>query len=138
MGKKQEPKAATPSERSLSRGRSVSKKRGIRCKSNHGAILREPCRYFWKGSCTRTSCEYWHPPECQFYKNETGCKAGDKCLFLHYKGDEQPNKKPKRIYFPKRRGSDDKNSVAIVESVSPMGCVSQDSDALVSQGRKSR
>ena len=22
----------------------------------------------------------WHPPECHFYKNETGCKAGDKCL----------------------------------------------------------
>ena len=32
--------AATPSEPALSRGRSVSKKRSIRDKSNHGSILR--------------------------------------------------------------------------------------------------
>ena len=44
----------------------------------------------------RTSCEYWHPPECQFYTTESGCKAGDKCLFPHFKVDEQPNKKPKK------------------------------------------
>ena len=81
---------------------------------------------------------YWHQPECQFYKNETGCKAGDKCLFPHCKVDEQPNKKPKKSNFPKRRENDDKNAVAIVRSVSQLGCVSQDSDALVSQGRKSR
>ena len=86
-----------------------------------------------KRTCTRTSCEYWHPPECQFYEKATGFKAGDKCLFPHYKVDEQPNKKPKKSCFPKRRESDDKNAVAIVKSVSQLGCVSQ----LVSQGRKS-
>ena len=69
---------------------------------------------------------------------ETGFKAGDKCLFPHYKVDEQPNKKPKKGNIPKRRESDDKNAVAIVKSVSQLGCVSQDPDALVSQGRKSR
>ena len=58
--------AATPSEPSLSRGRSVSRKRSIRGKSNHGAILRQPCHYYLKGSCTWSLCEYWHPPECQF------------------------------------------------------------------------
>ena len=63
-------------------------------------------------------------------KNETGCKAGDECLFPHYKVDEEPNKKTKKSNFPKRRESDFKNAVAIVKSVS------QDSDALVSQGRK--
>ena len=47
-------------------------------------------------------------------------------------------KKPKKNFFPKRRESDDKNAVAIVKTVSQLGCVSQDSDALVSQGRKSR
>ena len=86
--------AATPSEPSLSRGRSVSKKRSIQCKNYHGAILRQPCSFFLKGICTRSPCEYWHPPECQVYKTETGCKAGDKCLFPHHKVDEQPNKKP--------------------------------------------
>ena len=55
--------AATPSEPTVSRGRSVSRKRSIRGKSNHGAtILRQPCRKYLKGTCTRAPCEYWHPP----------------------------------------------------------------------------
>ena len=83
----------------MKRGRSVSRKRSIRGKSNHGSILRQPCRYHLKGTCTRSPCEYWHPTECQFYKTETGCNAGDKCLFPHHKVDEQPNKKPKNGYY---------------------------------------
>ena len=23
---------------------------------------------FLKGTCMRTSCEYWHPPECHFFR----------------------------------------------------------------------
>ena len=77
-------------------------------------------------------------PSVNSKKTESGCKARDKCPFTH-KVDEQPNKNPKKSnYFPKRRESDDKNAVAIVKSVSQLGCVSQDSDALVSQGGKSR
>ena len=30
-------------------------------------------------------------------KQGSGCKAGDKCLFPHYKVEEQPSKKPKKI-----------------------------------------
>ena len=72
-------------------------------------------------------------------KKHFRCKAGDTCLFPHYKVDEQPNKKKqKKSNIPKRRESDDKNAVAILKSVSKLGCASQDSDALVSQGRKSR
>ena len=136
---KPEPKAAAPSEPSMSRGRSVSRKRSIRGKSNHGAILRQPCRYL-KGTGTRSPCEYWHSPECQFYKTETGCKAGDKCLFPHHKVDEQPNKKPKKGYYShKRTHNDDKNAVASVNIVPQLGCVSQDSEKLVSQrGKQSR
>ena len=73
--------AATLSEPTVARRRRVSRKRSIRGKSNHGAILRQPCTYNLKGTCTRSPCEYWHPPECQFYKKETGCQAGDQCLF---------------------------------------------------------
>ena len=47
-------------------------------------------------------------------------------------------KSRKKSYIPKRRESDDKNAVAIVKSASQLVCVSQDSDGLVSQGRKSR
>ena len=88
---------------SRSRGRSVSRKRSIRGKSNHGSILRQPCRSYLKGNCTRTSCKNWHPPECQFYKNETGCQGGDKCVFPHYKVGEQPYKRPKKGNFPRKK-----------------------------------
>ena len=59
-------------------------------------------------------------------------------MFPHCKVDEQPNEKVEKEQHPKRRESDDKNTVAIVKSVSQMGCVSQESGALVSQGRQSR
>ena len=45
----------------------------------------------------------WHRPECQFYKTETGCKAGDKCMFPHHKVDEQPNKKAEDRLLPKKK-----------------------------------
>ena len=93
----------TPSEPCLSRGRSVSKKRSIQGKSNHGAILRQPCRYFLKGTCTRSPCEYWQPPECQFFKTGTGCKARDTCMFPHHKVGEQPTQKPKKGYYSHKR-----------------------------------
>ena len=64
-------------------------------------------------------------------------KAGDNCLFPHHELDEQPSKKPKKVYYShKRRESDDKNAVAIVKIVPQLCCVSQDSDALVSQRGK--
>ena len=50
-----------------SRSRSVPRKRSIRGKSNHGSILRQPCKYYLWGTCTRTLYEYWHLPECQFF-----------------------------------------------------------------------
>ena len=90
---KPEHTTATPSEPSLSRGRRVSKERSIQGESNHGAILRRPCRYCLQGTCTRSPCEYWHPPECQFFLTESGCKAGDKCLFPHCGVEEHPSKK---------------------------------------------
>ena len=94
---KPEHTTATPSE--SCRGREVSGSKG-----NHGSILRQPCRFFLRGTCTRTSCEYWHPPECQSYKTETGCKAGDKCQFPPHKVDEQPNKKAKeRLLFTHKK-----------------------------------
>ena len=57
-------------------------------------------------------------------------------MYPHFKVDEQPNKRPKKGFFPKRRESEDKGAVAIVKSVSQLGCVSQDSDALDSQATK--
>ena len=112
----------------------MSQKRSTQGTSNHGAILRQPCRYHLKSTCTRWPCEYWHPPSVNSYRTETGCKAGDKCLIPHHKVDEQPNKKPKKGYYShKRRDNDDKNAVAVVKIVPQLGCLSQDPDPLVSQ-----
>ena len=73
-----------------------------------------------KGTCTKSPCEYWHPPECQFYKTKSGCKFKPECSFPHWKVEEQPNKKPKK--------GDDKSAVAIVKSVRQFSCVSQDTE----------
>ena len=65
--------AATPPEPSLSRGRSVSKKRSIRGKSNRGSTLRQPCKHHLRDTCTPSCCVHWHPPECRFHQNDAGC-----------------------------------------------------------------
>ena len=104
----------------MTRGRSASRKRSARGRSQTGRILRQPCRYYLKGTCARSPCEYWHLPACQFYK------ARDKCLFPHYKVEEQPSKKPKKSF--QNGKSDDKGAEAIVKTVPQFGCVSQESE----------
>ena len=55
---------------------------------------RIPCRY--RGKCTNPSCNYWHPPVCQNYLSESGCKYGNRCYFRHVEADEKPSKKSKK------------------------------------------
>ena len=73
------------------------------------------CRSFFKGKCTNLSCDNWHPPVCQNYISESGCKFGDK-LSLRPMGST--SKKSKR--------SGGKGSVALLMETKPLGCVSQD------------
>ena len=47
----------------------------------------------------------WHPPECLFYKNKSGCRFG--CSYAHRQVDEQPTKRSKK--------NDDKSAVAILK-----------------------
>ena len=60
------------------RGRSASRKRSLKGRSQSGKSNRPPCKNLLKGTC-------WHPPECQFYKSESGCKFGAECSFPHWK-----------------------------------------------------
>ena len=92
------PKAEPPSEpqSSKTRGRSVSRKRNVRGRSHSEKFNRPLYKYFLKGSCTNLPCEYWHPPECQFCKSESGCRFGAECLFPHWWVKEQPNKKAEK------------------------------------------
>ena len=74
-------------------------------------------------------------PECQFFQHETGVSQETSVCF---RITRLMNNQKKKSNIPKRREGDDTNAVAIVKSVPQLGCVSQDSDALASQGRKSQ
>ena len=88
------PKSAPPSEPPTQRCRSASRKKNLRGRSPSGRFARQPCRDFLKGICTKSPCDYWHPPESQFYKSEPGCKFCDKCSLAHRQVEGQPSKKP--------------------------------------------
>ena len=85
-----------PSEPPTQRVRSASRKKSLRGSSSSGKFARQTCRDYIKGKCTKSPCDYWHPPECQFHKTESGCRFGDKCSFAHRQVEGQPNKIPKK------------------------------------------
>ena len=92
-------KTAPPSElptQSTPRGRSASRKRSLSGRSSSGKTKRQPCKNFLKGTCTKSPCDYWHPPESQFYQSESGCKFSDKCSCAHRQVEGQPSRKPKK------------------------------------------
>ena len=76
--------------------RNASRTRSPRGKSPSGRLSRWPCKDYLKGTCTNSFCEKWHPPECLFYKSESGCKFGEKCSYAHRQVDEQPSKRSKK------------------------------------------
>ena len=69
------PKTAPPSVPPAPRGRSASRKKKLRGRSPSGKSTRQPCKNFLRGTCTRLPCDYWHPPESQFYKTKSGSSA---------------------------------------------------------------
>ena len=81
-------------------------------------MARLPCKDFFKGTCTNSFCEKWHPPECLFSKSENGCTFGDKWSYAHRQVDEQPSKKTKK--------SGDKIAVALLKITRQLGCLFHD------------
>ena len=108
-GAKSTPKATPSSEPPTQRGRSASRKGTLRGRTPSGRSNRQQCKDFLKDICTKLPCDNGHPPECQFYKSEAGCKFGTECLFPHRKVEEQPSKKPKK--------DGDKDAVATLKDV---------------------
>ena len=122
---KSAPKSAPPSELPTDKdGESFSRRKSLRGRSPSGKMSRQPCRDYIKGKCSTPSCDYWHPPECQFYKTESGCKFWEKCLFAHTQVEDQPSKNPKK--------DGDKNAVAFLKDARQLGCVCQDIEPLES------
>ena len=82
-------------------------RKASRTRSPSGRMSRWPCKDYFKGTCTNPFCEEWHPPECLFYKSESGCRFGEKCLYAHRQADEQPSKRSKK--------NGDKSAVAMLK-----------------------
>ena len=81
-------------------------------------MCRLPCKDSLKGTCTNSFCEKWHPPECLFYKSESGRRFGEKCSYAHRQVEEQSSKRSKK--------NGDKSAVAMLKSTRQLGCVFQD------------
>ena len=116
--------------------RNASRTRSPRGMSPSGRMSRWPSRDCLKGTCTNSFCENRHPPECLFYKSESGCKFGEKCSYAHRQVDEKPNKRSKK--------NGDKSAVAMLKhelydrtgrpivydssNTRQLGCVFQDTE----------
>ena len=87
--------------------KNASRTRSPRGKSPSGRMSRWPCKDYLKGTCTNSFFEKWNPPECLFYKSESGYRFGEKCSYAHRQVDELPNKRSKK--------NGDKSAVAMVK-----------------------
>ena len=76
-------------------------------------MFRWPWRDYFKGTCTNSFCEKWHPPECLFYKTKSGCRFGEKCSYAHRQVDEQPGERSKT--------NGDKRTVAVLKITQTIG-----------------
>ena len=54
----------SPSSSKRQNERNASRTRSPRGKSPSGRMFRLPCKDYFKGTCTNSFCEKWHPPEC--------------------------------------------------------------------------
>ena len=70
----------SPSSSTRQNDRNASRTRSPRGKSPSGRMFRFPCKDYFKGTCTNSFCEKWHPRECLFYKSEKGCRFGKMLL----------------------------------------------------------
>ena len=113
------PTSAPPSEPPTEKdGGNTSRSKSLTDSSPSGKLAREPCNDYLKSICTKSPCDHWHPPECQFYKSESGCKFGNKCSFAHRQVEGQPCKKPKK--------DGDESAVTILKDARQLGSVFQD------------
>ena len=87
--------------------RNASKTRSPSGRSPSGRMFRLLCKDYFKGTCTNSFCEKWHPPECLFYMTKSGCRFGGKCSYAHRQVDEQPSKRSKN--------NGDKSAVAMLK-----------------------
>ena len=98
MNKRAKSTQPNPSPRSSTQQneRNASRTRSHRGKSPSGGMSRWTCKDDLKGTCTNSFCKKFHPPECLFYKSESGCRFGKRCSHAHRQVDEQSGKRSKK------------------------------------------
>ena len=77
-GKSTRSSSPAPEPQTQSDGKYSSKGKYLRGRSPSGKRLRRLCKDYISGKCTNSSCDSWHPPVCQSYKTESGCKFCEK------------------------------------------------------------
>ena len=93
--------------------KNASRTRSPRGRSPSWKMARLPCKDYLEGTCTTPLCGKWHPPECLFYKSESGCRFGEKCSYAHRQVDEQPSERSRK--------NGDKSAVAMLKSARQVG-----------------
>ena len=91
----------------------TSRKKNLRGRSPSGKFDRQPCEDYLKGICTKSPCDCWHPPECQFYKSESGRTFGDKCSYAHRQVEGQSSQNTRK--------DGDKSAVATLKEAPQFG-----------------
>ena len=97
-------------------GGSTSRRECLRGRSPPWKLARQPCRDYIKGKCTRPSCGFWHPPECQFTK-KIGMQIRRQVYFNAQAGWRSTQQS---------RKTGDKSAVAFLKDARQLGCVFQD------------
>ena len=87
--------------------RDASRTRSPSGRSPSGRMYRWPRKDYFKGTCSNSFCERWHPPECLFYNTKSCCRFGEKCSDAQRQVDEQPGKRSKK--------NDNKSAVAFLK-----------------------
>ena len=98
----------SPSSSTQQSVKNATRTRSPRGKSPSGRLSRWPCKDCFKGTCTNSFCEKWHPPECLFCKTKSGCRFGEKCSNAHRQVEEQPSKRSQQ--------NCDKSAVAMLKT----------------------
>ena len=80
-------------------GKFSSKGKSPKRRSPCGKRYQRPCRFYLNGICTNPSCDSRHPPVCQKYESESGCKFGEQCMFRHKEVDRAAKQKANKEWW---------------------------------------
>ena len=73
-------KAALSPEPRIEKMDKSSRRKSPCGRSSSGKLTRKTCQHDMHGKYTKPSCDFWHPPKCQYYKKQSGYRFGENVL----------------------------------------------------------